>query len=179
MRKIIFLSTLTLVAIGGAASAQQRHNSDAPIDFDAGHIEIQDKAQRALLSGGVKVTQAEMTLTADRMTVAYTGKAIDGAPQASRIDATGNVVVTRPDQNARGQYGVYDVNRRTLIMLGAVTLTQGANTVRGNRLTINLDTGKAVIDGSGVSSGAGGTTTSKGGRVTGRFSVPKRDNSSK
>ena len=30
-----------------------------------------------------------------------------------------------------------------------MTLTQGANTVNGGRLTINLDTGRAVIDGVG------------------------------
>ena len=64
-------------------------------------------------------------------------------------------------------------------MLGAVTLTQGGNTVNGGRLTINLDTGRAVIDGSSVrgSSGAPGATTgtAPNGRVTGTFSVPKRN----
>ena len=117
-----------------------------------------------------------MVLSAARVTVAYSGKVTDGSPQASRIDASGGVTVTRPDQRASGQYGVYDVARRTVIMLGGVKLTQGGNTVNGSRLTINLDTGKAVIDGGGgVSSGGNGPTTSSGGRVTGRFSVPKRN----
>ncbi|MEZ0242772.1 MAG: hypothetical protein ACAH11_05315, partial [Sphingomonas sp.] len=49
----------------------------------------------------------------------------------------------------------------------------GPNTIQGSRLTINLDTGRATIDGSGVGGGAPGTTT-QGGRVTGRFSVPQR-----
>lgn len=164
---------IIVVAASGAAVAQ-RHDSSAPIDFAADHIELQDKANRAILSGNVRITQAEMVLTAARVTVAYSGKVTDGSPQASRIDASGGVTVTRPDQRASGSYGVYDVGRRTVIMLGGVRLTQGANTVNGSRLTINLDTGKAVIDGGGaVSSGANGTTTS-GGRVTGRFSVPKR-----
>ena len=166
---------LVTLAAASTALAQSRHDSSAPIDFAADHIELQDKANRAILSGNVRITQAEMTLAAARVTVAYTGKVTNGSPQASRIDASGGVTVTRPDQRASGSYGVYDVGRRTVIMLGGVKLTQGANTVNGNRLTINLDTGKAVIDGGGaVSSGAGGTTTS-GGRVTGRFSVPKRD----
>lgn len=171
---------LPLLALAAAVAATgaiaQRHDSSAPIDFAADHIELQDKANRAILSGNVRVTQAEMTLTAARITVAYTGKVTDGSPQVSRLDASGGVTVTRPDQKARGQYGVYDVNRRVVIMLGGVTLTQGANTVNGSRLTINLDTGKAVIDGSGgVSSGSSGApSTTTGGRVTGRFSVPKR-----
>lgn len=155
--------------------SQGRHDTAAPINFGADHIELQDKANRAVLSGNVSVKQAEMTLEAARMTVAYVGQALGGSPQARRIDASGGVTVRRPDQTARASYGIYDLNRRVITMLGAVTLTQGANTLNGGRLTMNLDTGRAVIDGSSVgSAGAPGTTTSRGGRVTGTFSVPDR-----
>jgi lipopolysaccharide export system protein LptA len=75
---------------------------------------------------------------------------------------------------------VYDVNKRIITMVGGVTLKQGANVVSGGRLVINLDTGRATIDGSGVGGATGATgatgTQSRGGRVTGRFSVPKRAN---
>ena len=165
-----------LVAPG--AGAQTRHNTNAPIDFGADHIELQDRANRAVLAGNVAVKQAEMTLNAARMTVAYTGEVVGGNPQVSRLDASGGVTVRRPDQTARGQYAVYDLNRRVITMLGAVRLTQGSNTVNGGRLTINLDTGRAVIDGSSVAgggAGAGGGAQSPGGRVTGTFSVPSRN----
>lgn len=166
---------LILVLVAGPALAQGRHNTAAPIDFGADHIELQDKANRALLTGNVAVTQAEMKLNAARMTVAYTGQVIGGAPQVSRLDASGGVTVRRPDQTAKSSYAIYDLNRRVITMLGAVTLTQGTNTVNGGRLTINLDTGRAVVDGSSVgNAGAAGTTTSRGGRVTGTFSVPDR-----
>jgi lipopolysaccharide export system protein LptA len=168
-----------LLAAGGA-HAQHAHNSNAPIDFGADHIELQDKANRAVLAGNVSVKQAEMTLNAARMTVAYTGEVVGGNPQVSRLDASGGVTVRRPDQTARSQYAIYDLNRRVITMLGAVTLTQAGNTVNGGRLTMNLDTGRAVIDGSSVagSSGAAGGAagvTQTGGRVTGTFSVPKRN----
>lgn len=174
---------LPLVLIAAVpAIAQVRHNSQAPVDFSAAHIELQDKANRAVLSGGVTLKQAEMTLQAARMTVSYTGQVLSGSPQVSRFDAAGGVTVTRPNQTARSQYAVYDLNKRVVTMLGAVTLTQGGNTVSGGRLTLNLDTGRAVIDGSSVgsagSSGAPGGVTSSGGRVTGRFSVPDRGTSS-
>lgn len=163
-----------------AAVAQTRHNTNAPIDFGADHIELQDRANRAVLSGNVAVRQAEMTLNASRMTVAYTGQVENGNPQVSRLDASGGVTVKRPDQTARSQFAVYDLNRRVITMLGSVRLTQGGNTVNGGRLSINLDTGRAVIDGSSVAGGAapgsGGTVTqAPGGRVTGTFSVPKRN----
>jgi lipopolysaccharide export system protein LptA len=166
---------LALAASSGAA-AQSSHNSAAPIDFGAQHIELQDKANRALLSGNVQIKQAEMTLTAARVTVTYTGQVASGSPQVSRLDASGGVTVARPDQTARSQYAVYDLNRRVITMVGAVTLRQGANNVSGGRLSIDLDSGRATIDGSGVGGSTPGQpgVQSQGGRVTGRFSVPKR-----
>lgn len=163
------------LAASAPALAQTRHNSSAPIDFAADHIELQDRANRVMLTGNVKITQAEMTLTAARMTVAYTGQITDGSPQVSRLDAAGGVTVNRPDQSARSQYAVYDLGRRVITMVGGVTLRQGANTVSGGRLSIDLDTGRATIDGSGVGGSTGpGGVQSQGGRVTGRFSVPER-----
>jgi len=175
------IRSLALLALGlGAAlpaAAQTRHDSAAPIDFASDHIELQDRANRVLLTGNVKIVQAEMTLTAARMIVSYTGQITNGSPQVSRLDASGGVTVVRPEQNARSQYAVYDLNTRIITMVGNVTLRQGANNVSGGRLSINLDTGRATIDGSGV----GGSTAAgqpgvqrQGGRVTGRFSVPKR-----
>lgn len=176
---------LTLLPIGFALAlaastptlAQTRHNSAAPIDFASDRIELQDKANRVLLTGNVKITQAEMTLTAARMTVTYTGQIANGSPQVSRLDAAGGVTVSRPNQTARSQYAVYDLNRRVITMVGGVTLRQGANNVSGGRLSIDLDSGRATIDGSGVGGGTPGTpgVQSQGGRVTGRFSVPKRN----
>ena len=78
--------------------------------------------------------------------------------------------MTRPDENATGSYAIYDLNKRTITMLGNVVLNRGANTVRGGRLVINLNNNAASLDGGGSALG----TTKSGGRVTGIFSVPKR-----
>jgi lipopolysaccharide export system protein LptA len=177
---LAFIASSTAAFLAAAPlAAQQRHDSSAPIDFGADHIELQDKANRAVLAGNVSVKQADMTLNAARMTVSYTGQVVGGSPQVSRLDASGGVTVRRPDQTARSQYAIYDLNRRVVTMLGAVTLTQGGNTVNGGRLTMNMDTGRAVIDGSSVAgsrgSGVPGTVSQGGGRVTGTFSVPKRN----
>ncbi len=171
----LLIASACLVA---PAVAQVRHDANAPIDFSAGTIELQDRANRAILSGGVNVRQANMTLDAARMTVAYTGRVTEGSPQVSRMDASGGVTVKRPDQTARSQYAVYDLNRRVITMLGGVSLLQNGNTVNGGRMTINLDSGRATIDGSSVGQttrAPDGTVIRQGGRVTGRFSVPKRD----
>ena len=176
-RIALSLASSLLLLAASPASAQTRHDTNAPIDFGADQIELQDRANRAVLSGNVSVKQAEMTLNAQRMTVAYTGEVVGGNPQVSRLDASGGVTVRRPAQTARSQYAIYDLNRRLITMVGNVQLTQGgSNTVNGGRLTINLDTGRATIDGSAVAGGArpGNVVESPRGRVTGTFSVPDR-----
>jgi lipopolysaccharide export system protein LptA len=149
-------------------SALKGHNTNAPVDVAADRIEVQDRADRAVFSGNVVVRQAELTLTAARLTVAYS-KA--GSVQIKRIDATGGVNIKSPSETARGNFGIYDLQKRLITLIGAVTLTRGDSHVSGGRLVLDLDSGRAVMDGGG----APGTSAS-GGRVTGTFTVPqKRD----
>ena len=150
---------------GGPVSALKGHNSNAPIDVASDRIEVQDRADRAVFSGSVKVRQAELSLDTERLTVAYTSA---GGLQIDRLDASGGVVVRSPSETARGDFGIYDLDRKLITLLGNVQLDREQNRVNGARLTIDLDTGRAVVDG-----GPPGVNSS-GGRVTGHFSVPQR-----
>lgn len=159
-------------AIGqGATSALRGHNSNAPVDVAADRIEVQDRADRAIFSGNVVVRQADLTLTAARLTVAYANA---GGIQIQRLDASGGVTVRSPSETARGRFAVYDLNSRIITLVGGVTLTRGESHVNGARLVLDLNSGRAVMDGGAVG-GAPGTTTTKGGRVTGTFTVPQRN----
>lgn len=155
----------------GPASTLRGHDSNAPVDFTADRIELQDRADRVVLSGNVQIVQGDMRMNAPRVTVAYTRA---GTTDVQRMDASGGVVVQNPTQTARGSIGIYDLQKRIITMLGSVSLTQAANVVRGNRLMIDLTTGRATVDGSAVGGSAPGAN-SQGGRVSGRFTVPKRD----
>ncbi len=159
-------------SFGGAAQAQllSGHDSSAPVNFAADRIEVQDRADRVVVSGNVHVTQGRLTLDSARMTVAYRNS---GGIEIDRIDATGNVRVTRGDERARGDTAVYDLNNRIITMIGNVELNQGANRLTGGRLVMDLESGRSTVDGHSASGGAGGSKGS-GGRVTGTFTVPKR-----
>ncbi len=182
MRSIGIILAVTGL-VGTAAVAQTRsnqpisalkgHNSNAPVDVTADRIEVQDRADRAIFAGNVHVTQAELTLDTARLTVAYSG----GAGQANnvqirRLDAAGGVVVHSPSETAKGEFGIYDLDRRLITLIGNVQLNRGTNQVNGSRLVIDLDSGRAVIDG-----GPPGVNQS-GGRVTGHFTVPQMNNGS-
>ncbi len=155
------------------AQAIAGHNSDAPVDYAADRIELQDKQNRVILSGNVAISQAGLALHAARTTVAYTD---EGSLKIQRIDATGGVRVTRGNETARGDVAIYDFNRRIITMVGNVGLRRGGDTMNGGRLVIDLASGVSSIDGrAGGSSSALGNSTGTGGRVSGSFSVPKRD----
>ncbi|HET6523479.1 LptA/OstA family protein [Sphingopyxis sp.] len=171
------LTSLALLSAGGGDAAQAQalanHNSNAPVDFAAGSIEVQDRADRVVLAGNVRVTQAGLTVTAPRMTVAYTRA---GGTDVNRLDATGGVTVVKGDEMAKGNVAIYDLDRRLITMVGNVELRQRGNNLRGGRLVIDLNSGRATVDGRGAARGPDGNPVQggTGGRVTGTFTVPER-----
>ncbi len=87
-------------------------------------------------------------------------------------------MVTRGDESARGDVAIYDFNRRIITMVGGVALRRGSRHAQRRaaddrsrqrhfqrRWAAPADRRPAL----GTSAGGGG------GRVTGSFSVPKRD----
>ncbi len=158
----------------GATSALRGHNTNAPVDVAADRIEVQDRADRAIFSGNVVARQAELTLNAARVTVAYANA---GGIQIERIDASGGVTVRSPSETARGQFAIYDLRSRLITLLGNVSLVRGDSRVNGGRLVLDLNSGRAVMDGGGAAArGPAGTRPTTGGRVTGTFTVPQRGN---
>ena len=172
-RKRTIILAAIAAALSGAALAQsgvsalKGHDSKAPIDLSADRAEAQDRADRAIFSGNVVVKQGELTMRTARLTLAYSNTAgID----IDRIDASGGVTVVSPSETARGDFAVYDLNTRLITMVGNVRLDRGGSYLNGGRLTIDLDSGRAVMDG-----GLRGVNQA-GGRVTGRFTVPQHNN---
>ncbi|MBX9897972.1 MAG: OstA family protein [Qipengyuania sp.] len=164
----------TLAVAGGIAAYAQAiagHNSNAPVNYAADRIELQDRQNRVVLSGNVRIDQAGLTLNAARTLVDYTDA---GSLRIQRIMATGGVTVARGNERARGNVAVYDFNRRIITMAGDVRLNRGSDTLNGGRLVIDLRTGVSSVDGrASGSSSVTGAQGGSGGRVTGTFSVPK------
>jgi lipopolysaccharide export system protein LptA len=175
MKLRYLLAGVLLMPALAQTQALKGHDSKAPVDFAADRIEVQDRSDRAVLSGNVRITQGNLSLDAARMTVAYTGAITNGNPDIQRLDASGGVVVRSTTETARGDFASYDLNRRLITMIGGVTLNQGSNVLRGGRLVIDLSTGRSIVDGR-ASGGTPGVVSGSGGRVTGRFSVPQRNN---
>jgi lipopolysaccharide export system protein LptA len=171
MSRILTLAVgLAAVPLASLAMAQQPvsalkgHDANAPIDISSGRIEVQERADRAIFAGNVVARQGDLTLSTERLTVAYSSV---GGIEINRLDASGGVVVKSPSETARGNFGIYDLDRKLITLVGAVQLNRGGSQINGQRLTIDLNSGRAVM------SGAPGIDQNNG-RVTGHFTVPKR-----
>ncbi|NVE95237.1 LptA/OstA family protein [Altererythrobacter lutimaris] len=170
-----FAATALLFAgIELQAQAIAGHNSSAPVTYSADRIELQDRQNRVVLSGDVRIEQAGLTVRAARTLVNYSDS---GELSIQRITAVGGVVVTRGNETARGDTAIYDFNRRIITMAGNVRINRGGDTLNGGRLVIDLASGLSSVDGRGARSspGAGGENSS--GRVSGRFAVPQNTDS--
>jgi len=146
-----------------------KHDSSQPIEITADELEVQQEKQLATFSGNVQAVQGDIRLQAASLQVHY--RAQDGNAQVqgaiSSIIARGEVFFSSPGQTAQGDSGIYDVDNSTITMEGKVVLTREDNVVRGNRLVLNLATGRSKV--SGAPSGSGG-------RVRGLF-VPNKKTS--
>ena len=163
------LAGAALISTAAPAQTIRNHNSNAPVNFDAGSLELQDRADRVVLSGGVTATQAGLTMKASRVTAAYTS---GGGIDVERLDATGGVTITKDDLRATSNSAIYDLNANLITLIGSVNLVQGANRLNGGRLVIDLNSGRSTINGGGGKPGV----SNSGGRVTGTFTVPQRKN---
>src|SRR3546814_15061421 len=107
------LTSLAMLSAGGGAPAQAQalanHDSSAPVDMAADRIEVQDRADRVIVSGDVRVTQAGMTLTAPRMTIASTRA---GRTDLNPLDAPGRAPVTKGHEGGERNVRNYDLNQR-------------------------------------------------------------------
>ena len=172
-RKVLAAAFAVLAGVAALAQAQEPisalrgHNADAPVDVTAQRIEVQERSDRAIFAGDVHVTQGSLTLDTQRLTVAYQSA---GGIQIERLDASGGVVVRSPSETARGDFAIYDLRRKLITLVGDVVLSRGGSRISGSRLVIDLNSGRAVIDG-----GPAGVDQ-RGGRVTGHFTVPQRGN---
>lgn len=174
MRPSLFLATLALAALPVLAGAQVMprlsQDSKQPIEITADKLEVQQQQRLAIFYGNVDARQGEIRLRADTLRVHYADNTATQknaeAQSISRIDAVGNVFFSSQKETAQGEQGVYDVDRGTITMNGAVVLTSGESVIRGTRLVMNLNTGTSTMDEAPTASG-------KPGRVRGLF-VPSQ-----
>ena len=144
----ILASPAKAQSIADSFGGFSKKNND-PINIEADSLEVLDDKNSAIFSGNVKATQGTFVLHSKKLKVTYSrgGKAKDKKPEAKgikRIDATGKVAISTPDnQSATSDWAKFDVEAKIITIGGSVVLSQGGNVMKGDKLIIDLNTGRS------------------------------------
>jgi lipopolysaccharide export system protein LptA len=122
-------------------------SGDKPIAVNADSFSADLNAETGTYTGNVIVTQGEVRLHADQITIAAPGG------RASRMEARGHVIVDSPSGQAVGDSGDYDVPGQVLHLNGHVILTKDQNVMRGSTLVVSMATGEAHLTAGGEAPG--------------------------
>lgn len=169
--KVIALTTLGLIigSINAHAqvSALRDHDVQNPVDISANRLEVKQKENIALFTGNVVVSQSDMSLVSDRITVFYQGdRNKNNSSSISRLDASGNVTMTSPTETIKSTWGVYDFTEKIITLGGDVEFSNADGKIKSPRLQVNLSTGQITMDGGQDE----GEVTN---RVSGQFTPPE------
>ncbi len=148
-------------AVGRRASAQETATgrlqglsltSNLPIQIESDRLEVMDAESKAIFVGNVNVTQGPTLMKAGKMTVLYAKTARARRPPApaniERLEVEDKVYIKSDDQVATGDRGTFDMTTEILTLSGKeVVLSEGKNVLVGCKLTVNMKSGRAEVDG--------------------------------
>jgi len=130
-------------------------NSKDPVNIDAAKLDYFDKEQKLVYSGNVVAVQGESRLITPTLVIFLMPKEpghelstpSSTGNQVRRMEAQGPVTLSQKDQVGTGDSGLYIKAENKVYLLGNVTLTQGPNVTKGDKLVYDLSTSQAVVTG--------------------------------
>ena len=143
------LRLLAVVTVGffpAQAFAQFSPNSGEDTELYADNVD--SRGDVIIMTGQADIRQGDVRLLADRIEIYTEGGATGGLVSTegfTRMVATGNFYYITPEQEVRGDKGVYTKANESFIVTGDVILLQDDSVVTGNRLDYNLTTRAAKV----------------------------------
>ena len=144
----LFAIALLVLMPAGVAAQQTAFGSgsidpDAPVEVESDELSVSEEDGTAEFIGNVVIIQGDMRLAAPRVLVVYD----DAGERISKMQATGGVTVVSGKDAAEASRADYDIDGSRIIMQGDVLVVQGASTLSGQRMVVNLKTGNAQMEG--------------------------------
>jgi lipopolysaccharide export system protein LptA len=128
---------LALLFLVPAAAAQEQAGSgeeEPPLVVESNEMVIRDAEKKAIYTGDVVATKADMTLRSDRLVVEYTEAGMQ------RAHAYGSPVRMRQrDRRGHADEAIYFAADRSVLLIGSAHLEEGPNVVDGARIRYFLD----------------------------------------
>lgn len=139
------------LALAATPAAAVKSDRDQPMDIQADALETRIDEGRATLTGNVLITQGTMRVSAARAVVSQ-----DERQRVKRAVLEGQPATLGQDLDdggrldARARVIDYDVASGIVVLTGAVEIDQPRGSLRGERVTYDLNTGQLTGGGEGV-----------------------------
>jgi lipopolysaccharide export system protein LptA len=135
-------------------------SSGLPIQIESDRLEVLDGENKAIFDGNVNVSQGPTVLKAGKMVVFYAaqgeGSTTTGSSNIERLEVQDKVYIKSNTQVATGDSGVFDMATEVLTLSGKeVVLSEGENVLVGCKLTVNMKSGRAQVEGCTANGGTG------------------------
>lgn len=127
------------VAFGG-----MKGDPKLPVEITSDTLEVNQNDGVATFTGNVIVIQGALRMAAPVVKVLYSK---DDKSSIETVTATGGVTLVDGRDEAEGKDAVYTVATGIVVMTGDVILTQGKNTMAGQKLTADLNDGTGRMEG--------------------------------
>lgn len=134
---ILFSACVAFAADGGPKKPKK------PVTVTSDTMEANTSENRVVFRGNV-VAVEDFTLCSDELNILY-----DDKKEVSEIEASGNVRIFQRGKESTSDKAVYDRTRRKIVLTGKPEVRQCSDTVKGDRITVNLDDDNALVEGGG------------------------------
>jgi lipopolysaccharide export system protein LptA len=163
--RLRWLATIALVAAAALfANATQAADEpetgqpdNEPIQIVADKLISYNDDKYAEFIGNVKVTQADFTITSDKLRIYYQGELLQNEKKDSdedllkKIIATGNVKINSEQYQAEADKAEYDTTAKTVVLSGEnAKVISGKNSITGAIITLNQESGQVKVESSGT-----------------------------
>jgi len=115
-----------------------------PVEIRSDELRVDNSTGETVFSGNAVLGQGDMRIAAALIRIVY---ATGNGTRIERLEASGGVTLVTAEEAAEAENAVYNVAAGTILLQGAVILTQGPNVLSGDRLNVNLRTGQGRMDG--------------------------------
>lgn len=121
-------------------------DSGQPVEVSADNLTVDQNSGKATFDGNVLVVQGAVRMSASQVIVEYATDD-DAANGIERLLASGGVTFVTESEAAEAASAIYSIADNSVTMEGNVLLTQGRNALSGERLVLDLETGKGRMEG--------------------------------
>lgn len=152
---LVALAGLAPSALGQTGGLPFRDGT-GPIAIEAdGGIEWRQPSQTFIARGNARASQGDVTVRAEVMTAHYRNSK-SGGTEVWRLNASGGVEIVGPNRRASANNGIYDVDKKLLVLTGAPKLETADDRITADEsLEYWQDRNLAIARGNAVASRAG------------------------